>query len=729
MSGIEWPWLNRAKPMLQSEAAECGLACVAMVAAHYGHRVNIGGLRRRFPISMKGATLAELINVASELELSARALRCELDEVGQLQTPAILHWDMNHFVVLEKVSRGKATLLDPASGRRTVGTEELSRHFTGVALELTPTAAFKPIDQRVRTRMSDLWSKLVNYRGAFVQVVLLSLLLEVTALALPFFMQLTVDEAIGQSDSNLLALLVVGFGFVYALNAVIQALRSWVVLTLGQSISFQLAGNVFRHLMRLPMNYFESRHVGDLMSRLGSTQPIQSILAEGVVSAMVDAVLALMTLTVMALISVKLMLIVLVATVIYIGFRLAVYPAIRRRTEEEIVARANEETYLIESIRAIRAIKLHVFEPMRENGWRNKYAEVVSAGYRNRIYKIVTKLAEGLILSGQNLLVVYVAALAVMADQMTIGLMLAFLAYRSSFMSSGTALIDHWERWRLISVHLERLSDIVAQPREEILPSAPRSNVLPPPALRAQHLSFAYDRNGTPVLNEMDFEIPAGSYVAIVGTSGAGKTTLMRIMLGLLAPTSGKLLIDGKSLTPATTSEWRARIAAVLQDDQLLTGTLADNISFFDDRPDDQRIEAAARLARIHDTIADMPMGYQSLIGDMGAALSSGQRQRVMLARALYRDPDALFLDEGTANLDEENELAIADTIAQLPITRIVVSHRPILVERAEIVLKLEGGKLERIPHPAPRGGGGSSSSSAWDRLREVAPALKRPGF
>jgi len=722
MSAIEWPWQTRARPMLQSEAAECGLACVAMVAAHYGHKVNIGGLRRRFPISMKGATLAELINVASELELSARALRCELDEIGQLQMPAILHWDMNHFVVLEKVSGGKATLLDPASGRKTVGREELNRHFTGVALELTPTAAFKPIDQRVRTRMADLWSKLVNYRSAFVQVVALSLLLEVTALALPFFMQLTVDEAIGQSDANLLGLLVIGFGLVYALNSIIQALRSWVVLTLGQSISFQLAGNVFRHLMRLPMSYFESRHVGDLMSRLGSTGPIQSILAEGVVSAMVDAVLAVLTLTVMALISVKLMLIVLAATLLYIGFRLAVYPMIRRRTEEELVARANEETYLIESIRAIRAIKLHVFEPMRENGWRNKYADVVSAGYRNRIYKIVTKLTESLLLSTQYLLTVYLGALAVMSDQMTVGLLLAFLAYRSSFMSSGTALIDHWERWRLISVHLERLSDIVAQPREEILPAPPRSNVLPPPALRAEKLTFGYDRDGAPVLKEMDFEIPAGSYVAIVGTSGAGKTTLMRIMLGLLSPTSGKLLVDGKPLTPATTSAWRARIAAVLQDDQLLTGTLADNIAFFDDRPDDQRIEAAARLARIHDTIADMPMGYQSLIGDMGAALSSGQRQRVMLARALYRDPDALFLDEGTANLDEENELAIADTIAQLPITRIVVSHRPILVERAEIVLRLEEGKLVRAPHPAAGG-------SAWDRLREMAPSLKKPTY
>jgi ATP-binding cassette subfamily B protein RaxB len=197
----------------------------------------------------------------------------------------------------------------------------------------------------------------------------------------------------------------------------------------------------------------------------------------------------------------------------------------------------------------------------------------------------------------------------------------------------------------------------------------------------------------------------------------------MRIMLGLLQPTSGKMLVDGKPLTAATTSEWRSRIAAVLQDDQLLTGTLADNISFFDPRPDDARIETAARLARIHDTIMDMPMAYQSLIGDMGAALSSGQRQRVMLARALYRDPDALFLDEGTANLDEDNERAIAETISQLPITRIVVSHRPILVERAEIVLKLVDGKLEPAQKPSASGGDGGS---AWDRLRTLAPELRR---
>ena len=207
MSGFDFPWSRRVRPMLQAEGAECGLACVAMVAAHYGHKVNIGGLRRRFPTSIKGATLADLIGVASDLELAPRALRLELNELPKLQVPAILHWDLNHFVVLEKYAGGKGVILDPAFGRRTLTRAEMSRHFTGVALELTPTSDFKPVDARTRTRLSDLWSRLTNYRSAMLQVLALSLLLQLTTLIVPFFMQLTIDEAIGQSDASLLTCL------------------------------------------------------------------------------------------------------------------------------------------------------------------------------------------------------------------------------------------------------------------------------------------------------------------------------------------------------------------------------------------------------------------------------------------------------------------------------------------------------------------------------------------
>jgi ATP-binding cassette subfamily B protein RaxB len=680
--------------MLQAEAAECGLACLAMVAAHHGHRVNIGGLRRQFPVSMKGATLAQLIQIASRLDLAPRPLRLELDELHKLTTPAILHWDLNHFVVLERVDARSITILDPATGRREVPMALVNRHFTGVALELTPTANFKPIDARVTVHLSDLWGRLINFRSAFTQLLLLSILLQMTALALPFFMQLTIDEAIGQSDGNLVILLLAGFGLVYAVNILIKALRSWVVLTLGQMISFQLGGNIIRHMLHLPTRYFESRHVGDLMSRLQSVGPIQSILTQGIVNALIDAMLAITTLVVMALISMPLMIVTVATTVLYILFRAAIYPAIRRRTEEELIADAHEDTYTMETMRSMRAIKLHVNEAVREAGWRNRYADVITASYRTETYRIWSRLAEGFITNGQFLALVGIAALAVIANEMTIGVMLAFLAYRASFMDSATSLIDHAERWRLLSVHLERLSDIVSERREDVIHSMPREQLLAAPAISVEDMTFCYDSDQKPVFANLSFAIPAGSFVAIIGESGAGKSTLMRILLGLMKPQSGRLLIDGQPLGPTNTTSWRARISAVMQDDHLLSGTLADNICFFAEHANMQHVEHAARMARIHDTIMSMPMGYQSLIGDMGNALSAGQRQRVLLARALYRDPDAIFLDEGTANLDEENEAAIGDMLAKLPITRVAITHRPALVDRADIVLRMVEGRM-----------------------------------
>jgi ATP-binding cassette subfamily B protein RaxB len=697
---MHWPWQAGVRPVLQSEAAECGLASLAMVARYHGHRVDLAGLRQRFPTSIKGMTLRQMIDVASGLELSARPVRLEIDELDQLRLPAILHWDLNHFLVLERVEKNGVWLLDPANGRRRMTLAKFARHFTGVALELLPTAEFKPIDARVRTRLSDLWSRLTNYRGAFWQVLVLSLIVQVTSLVTPFFIQLAIDDGVNQGEASLLTLLLVGFGMIYALQAASKMLRSWATLCLGQSLSFQLGGNVVRHLLRLPMGWFERRHVGDILSRVGSIGPIQTLLTKGLVDAAIDSTLLVLTLLVMLMISVPLTAIVFACTVLYTVLNQVFYPALRARNEEEIVARAAEQSFQMESLRAMRAIKLHGFETIRESGWRNRYAEVISANYRADMIRLKLGFAEDAIFSVSFLLTVYFGALAVIDQKLTIGLLLAFLSYRSSFSSSASSLVSQWQKWRLIGLHLERLSDIVGEKKEVLaanIDSAARGTA---PAIRAVDLTFAYDAGEVPVLDRANFEIPAGSMVAIVGPSGAGKTTLMRLLLGLLSPHSGTIEIDGIPLGPATLAGWRGRVGAVMQDDYLLSGTLADNISFFAPQPDQLKIEAAARFARIHADIVKMPMAYHSLISDMGAALSSGQRQRILLARALYRQPDVLVLDEGTANLDERTEGMIARGIASLPMTRIAISHRPALVACADIVMHVEGGNIVRVEHP-----------------------------
>jgi ATP-binding cassette, subfamily B, bacterial CvaB/MchF/RaxB len=263
--------------------------------------------------------------------------------------------------------------------------------------------------------------------------------------------------------------------------------------------------------------------------------------------------------------------------------------------------------------------------------------------------------------------------------------------------------VHQWQNWRLLGVHLERLSDIVGEKKETVAASVKLSSQGLAPSIRVHDLSFAYDQTDSPVLDRVSFDIPAGCLVAITGPSGAGKTTLARLLLGLLSPQSGTIEIDGVPLSGSNMASWRARIGAVMQDDYLLSGTLGDNISFFHPQRDDEAIEAAARFAHVHDDIMKMPMGYHSLVSDMGAALSSGQRQRILLARAVYRAPDVLFLDEGTANLDTKTEDLLARSIAGMTNTRIAISHRPALVRLADIVFNVEGGKVEQVERPGLR--------------------------
>lgn len=669
--------------ILQTEIAECGLACLAMVSTFHGYEIDLNTLRRRYPISLRGTTLHNLIQIADKMDFACRPLRLELDQLDQLRLPTILHWDMNHFVVLKSVSKTHIVIHDPAQGERKMAISEVSKHFTGVALELTPTPQFKPKNEVRKLPFWTFWQRISGLKPAMVQVFLLSLALQLFALISPLFMQLVVDEVLLSGDLHFLKVLAMGFFMLMLIEVGTTSLRSVLVMSFSSMLSIQMATNLFRHLIRLPLSYFEKRHIGDIVSRFGSLASIEKILTTGIVQALVDGMMAITTIVMLFIYSPLLTLIVLAALSVYGVIRFLWYRPFRAVTEENIVAAAKENSNFMETIRATQSIKIFGKENQRQVLWQNRYADKINTGIRTAKMKIVFTGTNALLFGLENILVIYIAAKLVLSTGMSVGMLYAFMSYKSQFISKAVALIENFIELKMLGLHLERLADIALEE-----PESQEGGMLEPPqldgAIRLENICFRYNPDDQDVLKNINLTINPGESVAIVGPSGCGKTTLMKVMMGLFKAQSGKVFVDDIELSHLGVGNFREQVAAVMQDDQLLSGSMSENISFFDPQADQARIEESAKMAVIAHDIAAMPMQYNTLIGDMGVTLSGGQKQRVVLARALYKNPKILFLDEATSHLDIALEQAVNHAVKQLNITRIIIAHRPETIRSAD---------------------------------------------
>lgn len=676
----------------QSEAAECGLACVAMIANHHGHQLDLSTLRNRYAVSLKGANLQHLMQLGDQLGLAGRALRLELEHLGQLQLPCILHWNMNHFVVLKKVTAKYIIILDPGSGERKVGMDEVSGAFSGVALELKPTQEFKKIDERIKLGLTAFWTKVEGLVPSLLKIFALSLLLQLFLLASPYYMQLVVDDVLISMDQPLLIVLALGFGFMMLLKVVTQALRGWVILHLGSVMNLQMATNLFRHLLHLPLNFFEKRHIGDIVSRFGSLAQVRELMTTSLVEGVIDGIMAITVLVMMFIYSPKLALVVILAVALYALLRWALYRPLRERTEASIIASAKEQSNFMETVRGMQSIKLFGQQSQRLNLWQNRFADSVNENFRLGKWQISYQTINQLLFGVENTLVVFLAAYAVMDGMMSVGMLFAFMAYKQQFTERMAALIEKIVQLYMTRLHLDRLADIALTEKEDEGGVGQQREISG--AIKVSGLSYRYSATDPLLFNELDFEVQAGESVAIIGPSGAGKTTLAKLMLGLLSAENGKIEVDGTDIRHLGLRQYRQQVAAVMQDDQLMSGSLAENIAFFDTQMDMDRVVVCAQLAGIHQDVAAMPMGYNALIGDMGSSLSGGQRQRILLARALYRRPKILFLDEATSNLDVQLEHHVNHAIKQLNMTRIIIAHRPETIRSADRVVQLYQGKV-----------------------------------
>jgi len=688
---------RRSLPViLQAEASECGLACLAMVASYHGHDVDLPGLRRRFPGSLKGMDLAQIIAMAGALQLLGRPLRLELNELVKLQLPCIVHWRLNHFVVLKRVDRRGAVIHDPARGEQAVSMKELSEAFTGVALELSPTKGFVPEQMRPAISLSQLTGAIRGVVPSLVQIASLALALEAFAVLSPFFMQWVMDQVLPSADRELLGLLCAAFVFLLLMQTAFGAARSWAVCMLSARIGIQWVGNVVDHLLRLPLAWFERRHIGDVVSRLGSIQFIQRTLTTQFIGAALDGLMSVVTLVVLSIYSLQLTAIVLGIFALYVALRLAVFAHLKRLTEDQIACAARQQSELLEAIRGVMPIKLFNQESERSSRYVNSMVETANRDIRIQRFGLIFGSINQSLFGMGRIAIIWIGALRAIDGGFSAGMLIAFLAYVDQFTSRAGGLVDKWIEFRMLRLHAERLADIaLSEPEQHLKPDGLGSawaGDLNHGDIEFRHVSFRYSPADDWVVRRFSLKVHEGESVAIVGPSGCGKTTLAKIMLGLLEPEEGEVLFGGVPLKRLGMSRYRSLVAAVMQDDHLFAGSIADNIAFFSNAADQDRVRQAARLAAVDRDIQAMPMGYHSLIGDMGSSLSGGQKQRVLLARALYREPRLLLLDEATSHLDVQRERSICASVASLNMTRIVIAHRPETIASADRVIDLGAG-------------------------------------
>lgn len=680
---------RRVPVVHQTESSECGIACLAMIGGHYGRNVDLLTLRRQFNLSARGTTLNSVRSIGSQMGMETRAVSLDLDELSALKLPCILHWDFNHFVVLVRIRKGRFIIHDPALGRRTVGPEEISQRFTGVALEVWPGSEFLPETVKSRVKLRTLIHNIYGIRSTLAKIFCLSLVIETISLVIPVGTQLVMDHAIPAGDRGLLTLICTGLMFFILLRVAVSMVRAWSSLMMETLISVQWQSGLFRHLLQLPLAYFERRKLGDIQSRLDSLEMLRSTFTSSVVGAMMDCIMVVGLLVMLVLYGGWLATVVLGFTAVYVLIRLLTYNHYRQLSEEAVVREARAGSYFMETLYGIATVKMQGMSERRGGHWLNLKIDSINTHIRLTRMDMLFGGVNAFIAACDQVVILWLGTSLVMDNQMTIGMFVAFGAFRGQFSDQVASLTNFLLQLRMMSLHNERVADIALNEREPRKPDRDMKADMCPVALETCDLSYRYDSQSAPVFSNLNISIKPGESVAITGPSGSGKTTLMKVLCGLFIPGSGKVMMDGTDIRQLGINNYHKMIACVMQDDRLFSGSVGENICGFTENIDEAWMMECARTSCIHDMIMKMPMRYETLIGELGEGLSGGQKQRIFIARALYRRPGILFMDEATSALDNENEYDVNMAIKQLNITRVVIAHRETTLKYADRIISL----------------------------------------
>ena len=664
-----------------------------MIAGYFGKDEDLASLRRRFGASLKGTTLASLIGVGESLRFSARAVRCAPSELVRLQKPCILHWEFNHFVVLRKVTRRHLLVHDPSHGALRLSFDEADRKFTGVALELAPAKGFECCEPARQLRLADLLVMDRNFAASISAALLLAVVSELLLLAMPFYLQTVIDQVLMRGDRLLLNTLVAGFSVLAIFQLVASGMRQLTFQFLSQTTIFSLSSRMLRHLLHLPVSWFRTRRLGDIQQRMQSVASIQAFITQSAPALVVDTIFLLIVVVLMMAYAPMLTFIVAAVGMLYLLWRMLVFPTMLEQANKLVRAEAATQTHLLESLRAMQSIKMSAGEARRTTDWQNLFVRRINTQIRVGNVAVVDRSIHQVLFQGLHIGIVYLLAKQVQGGQMSIGAISAFIAYTGMFVTRAGGIINRVSEYRLLRVPLERLADIVFNEAELYDRQAANSSRLAG-NVRASNMTFTYAGMEKPVFEGVSVEINRGEFIAIRGASGCGKSTLLRVLAGVEQSSLGTLYFDGKPAPDWPLAAVRRSIATVFHDDALVSGSIAENIALFDRERNERRMREAAEFAAIGGTIESLPMAWDTPIGDLGSALSTGQIQRILFARALYRRPSILLLDEFTSGLDEDTERRVINSLAHLTATRIVVTHSVAVLRAADRIFELSNRRL-----------------------------------
>jgi ATP-binding cassette, subfamily B, bacterial CvaB/MchF/RaxB len=681
---------RRVPLILQTEAAECGLACIAMVAGWHGHHVDLFTLRSRGGISSRGATLSTLYTVAGEVGLAGRALSLELEELSDLRLPCILHWSFSHFVVLVSLSGDRAVIHDPARGRLSVSRKTLSENFTGAALELWPGRGFSRQNKQTRVRPAELMSGIRGFGTALVKIFCLSAMIESISLLLPVGTQIALDHVVPASDRGLLELVCLSLGALILLQTGLNLIRAWTVMVTDTLTDVQWKEGLLRHLLGLPLPWFAQRRTGDIQSRFGSLDVLRDTFVHDITGCVIDGIMLLGSCVLLAGYGGPLLWgVVTCFVLIAITMRVVTFPRYRQLTEEQLIKNAAAGSHFTESLWGIATLRAQGLTSQRHRNWLTLEVDAANAAVSRRRFDILFSTVSGLTNALDNVVILWLGIGAVMTHQLSLGAFVAFGVFREIFTSRALSLTDMFLRLGMLCLHGERIADIAHTESEPAAPVADLNPVGVAIALEAKGLMFRHDTQSPAIFRGLNITVAAGESVAITGPSGCGKTTLMKVLSGLIPPGEGCVLAGGRDIHSAGVNNYRRAVACILQEDRLFAGSLRENMTGFSDSPDEAWLHTCARLGHIHDDIMALPMGYDTLTGELGEGLSGGQRQRIFIVRALYRRPAILFMDEATSHLDEHNEALINEAISGLSITRVIIAHRSSTIASANRTIHL----------------------------------------